>query len=191
MFRLTPCPFLAASLERHLGTSTGRPLSSTLLYPLSLPNMPMLKEKNEVLPQSSPEAPRVEPAKSKRSPPLQILATALGAWLLLNLCSIPANPFALHGHRHHHDVPSKACEQADPVLPQAFNVSGLVPGNEVRIREWLMGAVKVPTEVFDVMGEIGEDPRWDVFFNFSACKYRMSGGVVALISDLEKAFPLV
>jgi len=131
-----------------------------------------MREKNEVLPRNAAEVliPQRAENKNKRSLSLQILGTALGAWLLFHLCTLPSY-YPLHGKHHHHDSPSKACEQADPVLPQSFNVSALVPGNEVRIREWLMGAVKVPTEVFDVMGEIGEDPRWDVFYDFSACKW--------------------
>ena len=154
----------------HYRLKTGCSSLSTLLDFLSRTEMPMLKEKDEVLPQTSLETSPPAPTRSQRSLPLRILATALGAWLLLNLCSLTSNPFSNHTHKHHHDVPSQACVQADPVLPQAFNVSALVPGNEVRIREWLMGAVRVPTEVFDVMGEIGEDPRWDVFYEFSACK---------------------
>jgi len=30
----------------------------------------------------------------------------------------------------------------------------------------LQGAVQIPTESFDDMGEVGEDPRWDVFVPF-------------------------
>jgi hypothetical protein len=32
--------------------------------------------------------------------------------------------------------------------------------------ERLSGAVKIPTESFDDMGPVGEDPRWDVFQEF-------------------------
>jgi Gly-Xaa carboxypeptidase len=41
----------------------------------------------------------------------------------------------------------------------------------------LQGAVQIPTEVFDDMGEVGEDPRWYIFGDFHAY--------------LEKTFPLV
>lgn len=41
----------------------------------------------------------------------------------------------------------------------------------------LAGAVKVKTQTFDDLGEVGEDPRWEVFFEFSAY--------------LEKTFPLL
>jgi Gly-Xaa carboxypeptidase len=36
------------------------------------------------------------------------------------------------------------------------------------IAERLSGAVKVPTVTYDGMGEVGEDPRWDVFYEFTA-----------------------
>lgn len=32
----------------------------------------------------------------------------------------------------------------------------------------LQGAVQVPTESYDDLGAVGQDPRWDVFFNFAA-----------------------
>jgi len=65
---------------------------------------------------------------------------------------------------------STSCHQAEPLLPK-FDTSAVVSGKEERIRDWLSGAVKIPTEMFDVMGPIGEDTRWDIFFNFSTCKY--------------------
>jgi Gly-Xaa carboxypeptidase len=41
----------------------------------------------------------------------------------------------------------------------------------------MQGAVQIPTESFDDMGKVGEDPRWDVFIEFH--------------EYLEKTFPLV
>lgn len=41
----------------------------------------------------------------------------------------------------------------------------------------LQGAVQIPTESFDDMGEVGEDSRWDIFKDFHAY--------------LEQTFPLV
>ncbi|WVQ79778.1 hypothetical protein IAT38_001878 [Cryptococcus sp. DSM 104549] len=72
---------------------------------------------------------------------------------------------------------TSSCEQADAIYPKSFDVSALVEGEKEQIIEWLSGAVKVPTEIFDVMGEIGEDPRWDVFYKFA--------------DYLEEAYPLV
>lgn len=41
----------------------------------------------------------------------------------------------------------------------------------------MQGAVKIPTESFDDMGEVGSDSRWDIFKEFNAY--------------LQKTFPLV
>lgn len=43
--------------------------------------------------------------------------------------------------------------------------------------ERLQGAVKIPTESFDDMKPVGDDPRWNIFSDFH--KY------------LEETFPLV
>lgn len=45
------------------------------------------------------------------------------------------------------------------------------------IAERLSGAVKVPTITYDGMKNVGEDPRWDVFYQFA--------------TYLEKTFPKV
>lgn len=41
----------------------------------------------------------------------------------------------------------------------------------------MQGAIRIPTESFDDMGEVGEDPRWDIFVHFH--------------DYLETTFPLV
>ena len=164
-------------LTPRTGTKRKRTIHASRSPPLTLSIMPSLSEKTDVLPQTNIEHAQLPASTNKRSLSWRVLAAVLGTWLLFRLCTVPS--YHQHGHKHHHDTPSAACEQADPVLPQAFNVSALVPGNEVRIREWLMGAVRVPTEVFDVMGEIGEDPRWDVFYDFSACKCASAPGASA------------
>jgi Gly-Xaa carboxypeptidase len=67
-----------------------------------------------------------------------------------------------------------SCEQADPIYPSSFDVSAEIQGKKGKVVEWLSGAVKIPTEIFDVMGPIGEDPRWDVFYKFADCTYSSS-----------------
>jgi hypothetical protein len=75
---------------------------------------------------------------------------------------------------------STSCHQAEPLLPKSFDPMTVVQGHEGRIRDWLSGAVKIPTEMFDVMGPIGEDKRWDIFYNFSTCTFSI---------PLEQMFP--
>jgi hypothetical protein len=65
-----------------------------------------------------------------------------------------------------------ACAQADPLYP-SLDVSSLVEGEKDQIVSWLSEAVKIPTEIFDVMGPIGEDPRWEVFYKFAECELHM------------------
>ncbi|KAK4466217.1 hypothetical protein QBC42DRAFT_90676 [Cladorrhinum samala] len=75
------------------------------------------------------------------------------------------------------------CQQPDPLFPakneeldKAFeHISSTAFLNATVER--LSGAVKVRTESFDDLGEVGEDPRWDVFPPFH--------------DYLEKTFPLI
>lgn len=138
-------------------------------------------DEKAVLPQTHvvDEPAPAPPAKGRRV--VRTLAFALGVWLLVRLCLLPIlypswSPYDIGADD---DTPSSSCAQAEPVVPQAFDTSELITGNEGRIREWLSGAVRVPTEVFDVMGEIDEDPRWDVFYKFSECEHRGSRSTTA------------
>jgi len=89
---------------------------------------------------------------------------------------------------------SAACAQADPLYP-SLNVNGFVEGEKDQIVSWLSEAVKIPTEIFDVMGPVGEDPRWEVFYKFADCELKRLGHDLRRnayqLPDLEKAFPLV
>ncbi|WVR09460.1 hypothetical protein IAU60_006527 [Kwoniella sp. DSM 27419] len=118
-----------------------------------------------------------EPRSSRRSQYARYTAFLLAIFFL-------AQPYVLDGIFGRLPSPAgssptlkASCEQAKPLYPQSFDVSALVQGQKDRIVTWLSDAVKIPTESFDVMGEIGEDPRWDVFYKFA--------------EYLEKAFPRV
>lgn len=63
------------------------------------------------------------------------------------------------------------CVQPELLLPKSFDASSVVEGKKDQIISWLSDAVKIPTEIFDVMGEIGEDKRWDVFYEFADCEW--------------------
>ncbi|KAJ7245152.1 carboxypeptidase S [Mycena haematopus] len=80
-------------------------------------------------------------------------------------------------HRYGADVHSAAaaaagCPQVDALVPQRgtvlANISDLLatPDFKTKAIDWLAGAVQVPTEVFDAMPPVGQDPRWDVFAPF-------------------------
>jgi Gly-Xaa carboxypeptidase len=90
-----------------------------------------------------------------------------------------------HAHDYHSPKSSKPrCVQVDPVFPSISSeklkaMDILLASEQFRNGsiERLSNAVKIPTESFDDLGEIGEDPRWDVMYNFE--KY------------LRKTFPRV
>jgi Gly-Xaa carboxypeptidase len=76
------------------------------------------------------------------------------------------------------------CPQVDQLMPvkhaDLYEQLGSLIGTESykqRAIDWLAGAVRIPTESYDEMGEIGEDPRWDAFAPFH--------------TYLQEAFPLM
>ncbi|ORX35361.1 putative carboxypeptidase s precursor [Kockovaella imperatae] len=92
------------------------------------------------------------PAPSKRSkwPIVAILSLLAGAALYTApTLNLNVQPDTLKG----------ACVQAEPRLPKGYNVSEVLNEKD-RIVDWLSRAVQIPTEVFDEMGPIDEDPRW-------------------------------
>ena len=75
-----------------------------------------------------------------------------------------------HGHSHKHghkhgDSLKNACIQAEPSMPKGYNVSRVWEERD-RIVDWLIEAVKIPTEVFDEMGPVDEDPKWKTMGTF-------------------------
>jgi Gly-Xaa carboxypeptidase len=153
--------------------------------------MGKIDEKN-VLPQTHVVEQPVPAPSAKGRRMIRALAYALSAWLLVRLCLLPIlyPSWSPYRPEKEHDTPSSSCAQAEPVVPQAFDTSELIKGNEGRIREWLSGAVRVPTEVFDVMGPIDEDPRWNVFYEFAECEPGHSSSGRWLINRPREGVPL-
>ncbi|KAJ6591703.1 hypothetical protein DFH09DRAFT_1025676 [Mycena vulgaris] len=65
------------------------------------------------------------------------------------------------------------CPQVDALVPQRGSellgsISDLIGTADFQTKaiNWLAGAVQVPTEVFDAMPPVGQDPRWEVFAPF-------------------------
>ncbi len=65
------------------------------------------------------------------------------------------------------------CAQS-PILHPSQKVTD-VHAKEFRVRyiDWLSGAVKIPTECFDVMGPVESAPEWKVFQKFHDCEFRL------------------
>lgn len=79
---------------------------------------------------------------------------------------------------------AKLCPQTDPLWPSSHSelysqIGSLLETEDYKLRaaEWLGGAVREPTESYDGMGAIGEDPRWETFGPFH--------------QYLEKVYPLM
>ncbi|KAG5645625.1 hypothetical protein DXG03_005616 [Asterophora parasitica] len=65
------------------------------------------------------------------------------------------------------------CAQSDVLIPEKnsalWESLGATFGTEefkTRAIDWLGGAVRVPTESYDDLGPVGDDPRWDAFGPF-------------------------
>lgn len=155
------------------------------------------QEKEGLIPVSSADAEaraRQYQAEEKKRSGLKWLAAGLLTLVFLGsrLILLPAL-----GDNVDLERSSGACAQPEALTPKSFDVSALVEGKDKQIISWLSDAVKVPTEIFDVMGPIGEDPRWDVFYKFADCECCYTTNrcwcirLTDCLLDLEKAFPLV
>ncbi|KAJ7180527.1 hypothetical protein C8R46DRAFT_1210873 [Mycena filopes] len=114
----------------------------------------------------APQTP--QPTKSTRT--RRGLSLLAFAWFAISVFS--------HTHRRYNfdgDNVSLAagCTQVDALLPERgadllASVSDLLGTSDFKTKaiNWLAGAVQVPTEVFDAMPPVGQDPRWDVFAPF-------------------------
>jgi len=84
---------------------------------------------------------------------------------------------------HHEDRFKAGCVQPDAIFPskneKLDKLQDVISGETFRNASIarLSGAVKVKSMSFDDLGPIGQDPRWDVFYDFHAY--------------LEKTFPLI
>ncbi|KAF8216349.1 hypothetical protein K438DRAFT_1703174 [Mycena galopus ATCC 62051] len=124
--------------------------------------MQTTQEKDGLLPSPAPQpAPRTPSRRTK----------GLICIVLLSLLALRVN-FALHRGTDVHNAAS-GCPQVDALVPQRgaevlAGVSDLLatPAFKTKAVDWLVGAVQVPTEVFDAMPPVGQDPRWEVFAPF-------------------------
>ncbi|KAI5832984.1 carboxypeptidase S [Schizophyllum commune Tattone D] len=76
------------------------------------------------------------------------------------------------------------CPQADVLYPEVNKALWEEVAVELNTEsfqnkalDWMRGAIQIPTEVFDTMGEPGEDERWEIFYKFH--------------EYLQKEYPLV
>ncbi|EXJ95212.1 hypothetical protein A1O1_00332 [Capronia coronata CBS 617.96] len=79
--------------------------------------------------------------------------------------------------RHFHQPPVLHPRRRQDITEKNVDVLFQSPDFQDTIAQRLAGAVRVPTITYDGMRPVGEDPRWEIFFEFSAY--------------LKKAFPRV
>lgn len=97
----------------------------------------------------------------------------LGIWLLLrSYLVITSDAPTWHPSK---GTNSKAqCHQVEPLFPsrstkELNNTESYLQSDDFRelAIERLSGAVQIPTQSYDDMGDIGADPRWDIFDSFA------------------------
>lgn len=131
--------------------------------------------------QSSSNSPQLSKTPSQTNATPQRKPSAFPIIVLLFIAYLlltgPREGISRHGHHEsgHHHKKHGGCEQVKPIFPsnassslnkmQDFLTSDKF--EEMAIKR-LSEAVQIPTESFDDMGEIGEDKRWDVMYDFAA-----------------------
>ncbi|KAF7308645.1 Gly-X carboxypeptidase [Mycena chlorophos] len=94
------------------------------------------------------------------SPRLKSSPRLWAAKVVLTLCALPV---FLH-------LLSRELDALSPQRDAALlsTIGGLLKSEDFKSQavEWLSGAVQVPTEVYDAMPDVGQDPRWEVFAPF-------------------------
>lgn len=141
----------------------------------------------QILPSTIPPKEAEQPRKKTRFGLYQFLIAFLFIQSLLYISPFPKFSIFNNLIEDSSSSTNGTCQQADPIYPKSFNPSELVKGEKEQIIGWLSGAVKVPTETFDVMGEIGEDERWDVFYKFADCESSASASSFILIIGIIRS----
>ncbi|KAH7345332.1 carboxypeptidase S [Rhizoctonia solani] len=120
-----------------------------------------------------------ESSKNKKRSRLARIGAAFAGLVILYplTCSLTGHR-GMHYNSHEIQAAnlSNVCPQVDP-LPPSSEVNrklaeelGTVfadPSFEAIAAEYLGGAVRIPTESYDVMDPVGMDPRWEVFYKLS------------------------
>ncbi|WVQ84685.1 hypothetical protein IAT38_006840 [Cryptococcus sp. DSM 104549] len=132
------------------------------------------------LPVTSSDAPEPQVQGGKRRWPLVALGL-LATSAVLTSWPLSVSQFAYRDTEEGYtalsdDMRKGLCAQAEPILPEGYNTSKIWEEKDVIIKR-LQEAVRIPTEIFDEMGPVDEDPRWQIFTKFHAF--------------LEETFPLI
>lgn len=91
--------------------------------------------------------------------------------LSIALLYIPLRPFIIEYLTFFDDDAPIQCPQAKPLIPSNSAVEKFIldkvesPAYQKEIISKLTGIIQIPSESFDDLGPIGQDPRWDVFYD--------------------------
>ncbi|KAG6866575.1 hypothetical protein C0991_002060 [Blastosporella zonata] len=103
----------------------------------------------------------------KRNIALSLAFIACGTYVWL------APEWIVHNIVRKHHPTDTQCAQSAVLTPakngalwDSVSVAFGTEGFKAKAVEWIGGAVRVPTESYDDMGAVGEDPRWDAFAPF-------------------------
>ncbi|WWD03733.1 hypothetical protein V865_001789 [Kwoniella europaea PYCC6329] len=109
-----------------------------------------------------------ERGSARRSWPLVVLgllatAAVMSSWPVgVNQLSSKVNLPSFKGTS---EMRKGTCEQAEPILPDGINVTKVWEDKEIIIKR-LQEAIRIPTQMYDEMGPVDEDPRWKIFAEF-------------------------
>ena len=119
---------------------------------------------------SKPENPSKNWSVSKL---IRCILPLLGLWFILRNYIIVAG----HTPQWHPSASTeteKKCSQVEPLFPsrsskELNDTESYLESDDFRklAIERLSGAVQIPTQSYDDMGDIGADPRWDIFESFA------------------------
>ena len=118
----------------------------------------------------------VPPPQAKKSGVRSFSYFVLGGLITLTLLRHSYGPLQhyLGGRDSEYDISKASCNQPDPLFPThttheldyAYDYISSDEFKEGSIGR-LSGAVQIPSESFDDLGPIGEDPRWEIMYKFA------------------------
>ncbi|KIY65076.1 carboxypeptidase S [Cylindrobasidium torrendii FP15055 ss-10] len=135
--------------------------------------MGRLREKQPLLPRIEEHPPPPPPPSPPAtfSPRLHALLILIPGVLLSVLVFFRlVQPLLLHAETH---SSPETCPQVNPLYPQNYASVWTTIGNTIDTDAFkqeavdkLAGAVRIPSEVFDAMGPVDKDARWNIFGDF-------------------------
>lgn len=140
---------------------------------VALPGTPM-EEKQRSLPIGEPHH-TLELVKRRERPRFVLPGLLLFAAIILLLAQVNIPDHWKPWHTHTQAGMAKSqCPQVNPMFPSIMTEELSLMDEFLQTSQFrnesidrLSGAVKIPSISYDDLGIIGEDPRWDIFYDFA------------------------